>query len=649
MNRRQLLLLTLLSVVTAPLWSQQLAVQTASVHPVNLNVDWNSAIREIPSTAYGVNSPANFIPEYSTDPVFMGNLELITQKKGFIRLHGWGMLDRESPEAWQENGIWNSAKIGQALRPLVEEGYTVMINIPSGPQGEEDYQDPEAYAQFCADLVKIVNIDHGLGIQYWEIPNEREAGFVDPGLSVSEMATLIETTAEAMKAVDPSIKVGGPATAWVNVDYIAQLVDAIYPNIDFLTAHTYSGDGSNSLQETFDIAQYATAALAELRTRIKSITGNTYLPIFLTEHNISFQGSPRIQSTKGAVYEAIILAESIKSGADASMYWAIAPYSDMSLLDGDSHSENAHVFEIFNQSFHGNLMQSHSEDSAKVIVYAASDPSSGTQAFGLINRTVHSQSIKLDFDGWQPDTLTWHLWDNDNDFSTAETNWHELNNGSFILSPYSVNLFINLDEHTPAAATLLNPSGNISNSTPTYSWNAAANTSWYYLWVKDHSGIKIRRWYTAAQAGCDSGTSDCSVTPVVQLDNGPGQWWIKTWNPAGYGPWSSPRSFNVNAPASPPSVAELQVPSGAINDTTPTYRWHAVANASWYYLWVDDSSGNRIKHWYTAAQAGCDDANGLCEVTPPNTLAAGNGRWWVLTWNSHGPGPWSRRLNFSIE
>lgn len=464
MKKRQFLLFALLSIAAAPLWSQQApAGSAASIHTeqlpqvapvnsgrevaapvagvINLNVDWNNAIREIPATAYGVNSPANFIPEFSTDPVFMDNLELITQKKGFIRLHGWGMLG-DSPEAWQENGSWNSPKIEQALRPLVEEGYTVMINIPSGPQGEEDYQNPEAYAQFCADLVKIVNIDHELGIEYWEIPNEREAGFIDPGLSVSEMAALIETTAEAMKAVDPSIKVGGPATAWVNVDYVSQLVDATYPNIDFLTVHTYSGDGSNSLQDTYDIAQAATADLAELRTRVNSITDNNYLPIFLTEHNIAFQGSPRIQSTKGAVYDAIILAESMESGADASMYWNVAPYSDMSLLDGDSHSENVHIFEIFNQSFHGSLMHSQSENSAKVVVYAASNQRNGTRAFGLINRTLNSQSITLDFDGWQPAGLTWNLWDNDNDFSTSETNWHELNNGRFILSPYSVNLFI---------------------------------------------------------------------------------------------------------------------------------------------------------------------------------------------------------------
>jgi len=409
---------------------------------INVTVDWNNVIREIPADAYGVNSPANFIPAYSNNPAFMSNLESITQKKGFIRLHGWGMLG-DSPEAWQDNGVWDSTKIEQALRPLVNEGYTVMINVPSGPQGEDDYQDPAVFAKFCADLVKIVNIDHGLGIKYWEIPNERESGFSDPGLSVSEMATLITTASAAMKAVDPSIKVGGPATAWVNIDYLTQLVDEVYPNIDFITAHTYSGDGSNSLQNAYDIAQWAAADLAELRSRVNVITGDNYLPIFLTEYNISFQGSPRIQTYEGAVYDAIILTESITAGADASMFWAMAPYSDMSLLNGDVREKSSYLYEIFNQSFYGNLVSSQAQEPTKVIPYAVSNQiGTGIHAFSLINRTANPQAINLTSNNWQPTDMTWHLWDANNDFTTRNTSWTDLNNGDFILSPYSVNLFI---------------------------------------------------------------------------------------------------------------------------------------------------------------------------------------------------------------
>lgn len=459
MNRQRYLIFTLLIVAMSSLPScedtaSNVNLQTESTSACNrsevlnpaacgidVQVVWDRIARQIPPYAYGVNSPANFNPRYSSDPFFMDNLEFLTQKKGFVRLHGWGMLG-DSPEAWQQSGVWDAGKIEQALRPLVDEGYTVMINIPAGPQGEEDYQDPVAFARFCANLVQIVNVDLDLGIEFWEIPNERESGFTNPGLSINEMATLIKSASREMKAVDPTIQVGGPAAAWVNVDYVSQLVEEIYPAIDFVTVHTYSGDGGNTLDDAYDIAQAATADLAAIRARLNSITGESYLPIFLSEYNIAFQGSPRIRTHEGAVYDAIILTQSIQSGADASIYWAIAPYSDMSLLVGDERDENAHIYEIFNTSFHGQLLQSQSDNPAKVVAYAVSDQQSGQHAFGLINRTASPQSVNLGFESWLPSELTWHKWDGDNDFSTLATSWLDLGSGNFILSPYSVNLFI---------------------------------------------------------------------------------------------------------------------------------------------------------------------------------------------------------------
>ncbi|MEE9322377.1 MAG: hypothetical protein V3U76_18195 [Granulosicoccus sp.] len=135
---------------------------------------------------------------------------------------------------------------------------------------------------------------------------------------------------------------------------------------------------------------------------------------------------------------------------------------------------------------------------------------------------------------------------------------------------------------------------------------------------------------------------------MVPLSNGSAHWWVRTWNSSGYGPWSNARAFNVNASDSPPAATTLLAPAGGITDSTPSYRWHAEAASSWYHLWVNDSSGNRIKRWYTAAQAGCSDGSSVCEVTPPDELADGSGRWWVLTWNVHGRGLWSNSRRFSV-
>jgi hypothetical protein len=212
---------------------------------------------------------------------------------------------------------------------------------------------------------------------------------------------------------------------------------------------------------------------------------------------------------------------------------------------------------------------------------------------------------------------------------------------------WSAPMGFTVSSSVPPATTLASPSGVISDTTPAYTWNAVTNATYYYLWVNDSTGNKIKTWHTAAAAGCASGTGTCSVTPATTLASGAGKWWIQTWNPSGYGLWSAPMGFTVSSSTVPPA-ATLVAPSGAISDTTPTYTWNAVANATYYYLWVNDSSGNKIKTWYTAAAAGCSSGTGTCSVTPAKTLAGGAGRWWIQTWNPSGYGPWSAVKNFSV-
>jgi hypothetical protein len=144
----------------------------------------------------------------------------------------------------------------------------------------------------------------------------------------------------------------------------------------------------------------------------------------------------------------MMLTGTIKSGADASMYWNIAPYSDMSVLNGDIVEGNAHLFEVFNQSFHGELIKSQLSDSSKIIVYPVKQGvNTGEYVFALINRSADSQVINLDFEHWLPSDLSWYLWDKDNAFNRQATNWTALKQGNFTLSPYSVNLFVSQNEN----------------------------------------------------------------------------------------------------------------------------------------------------------------------------------------------------------
>jgi len=114
----------------------------------------------------------------------------------------------------------------------------------------------------------------------------------------------------------------------------------------------------------------------------------------------------------------------------------------------------------------------------------------------------------------------------------AGTWWIQTRN-SFGDGPLSQGLAFTVSK--PEAATLVSPTGKIKDPTPTYTWNAVDGSTKYYLAVNDATGAKIKEWYTAAEAGCPSGTGTCSVTPDTELAIGTVRWWIQTSSPVGLG------------------------------------------------------------------------------------------------------------------
>jgi hypothetical protein len=170
--------------------------------------------------------------------------------------------------------------------------------------------------------------------------------------------------------------------------------------------------------------------------------------------------------------------------------------------------------------------------------------------------------------------------------------------------------------------------------------------TWYRLWINGPAGTKIYdKWYTAAEAGCSSGTGTCSVTPNITLGGGNHTWWIQTWNEAGDGPWSPGKTFSTTV-IPPAGKATLISPNGNIANNNPTYTWNQVSGATWYYLWVDGPSGNVLKKWYTSVDANCNGSTCSVAGATPG-LSPGTHTWWIQTWSNAGDGPWSDAKTFS--
>jgi hypothetical protein len=161
--------------------------------------------------------------------------------------------------------------------------------------------------------------------------------------------------------------------------------------------------------------------------------------------------------------------------------------------------------------------------------------------------------------------------------------------------------------------------------------------------VNDSTGTVINRWYTSSQVNASSG--ECSITPS-EVISGNATWWVRAWNSQfGNGAWSDGMPFEVGG--GPPSPPTLFSPSGTTADSTPLYRWSVVPGATWYQLWVNDSTGTVINRWYTSSQVNASSDE--CSITPSEAIASGDAMWWVRAWSqATGNGAWSSRGDFSV-
>jgi len=94
-------------------------------------------------------------------------------------------------------------------------------------------------------------------------------------------------------------------------------------------------------------------------------------------------------------------------------------------------------------------------------------------------------------------------------------------------------------------ATLISPWMETFDNTPTYTWYAVTDATWYHIWINTSTGTLGEKWYTAAEVGCPAGTGTCSLTAPAELAPGTYTWWIQAWYNA-YGPWSDGMPFWVD-------------------------------------------------------------------------------------------------------
>lgn len=228
--------------------------------------------------------------------------------------------------------------LAMGIRPFVELGFTPEAMKTSDQhifywKGNTSHPDPTKWAALVEAFARHLEQRYGrdeVRRWYFEVWNEPNlAGFWE-GADRAAYFALYDTTARALKQVDPQLRVGGPATAgaaWVP-EFIAHVTKAEVP-IDFVTTHTYGVDGGfldeNGKEDT-KLSTSPDAIVGDVRRVREQIQSSARpgLPLYFTEWSTSY--TPRDAVHDSYVSAAYILSKlkATDGLAQGMSYWTFS-------------------------------------------------------------------------------------------------------------------------------------------------------------------------------------------------------------------------------------------------------------------------------------------------------------------------------------
>ena len=180
----------------------------------------------------------------------------------------------------------------------------------------------------AAEWVRWANKAQGYGVRYWEIGNELEGSWEaghflpDGGELTAEMyAARFREFAQAMKAVDPTIKIGGAAGGSDKGGYTEVLLRDAGEDVDFVSFHTYPCQPGQSEEEMLARARTLGEPLETIRGWLREHQPERAesIPIAVTEWNLP---TTRVSSDLfGALWSCIFVGEMVRNGVDFANQW----------------------------------------------------------------------------------------------------------------------------------------------------------------------------------------------------------------------------------------------------------------------------------------------------------------------------------------
>ncbi|MGB3382231.1 MAG: glycosyl hydrolase family 39 [Rhodanobacter sp.] len=279
------------------------------------------------------------------------DLDAVREATGlsYIRFHGIfdhdvGMVNRDPDGSIRYNFSYidqiYDGLLEHGVKPFIELGF-MPPELTSDPNELQEFwyhpnrAPPKNYAEwdamitaFARHLVARYGIDE-VASWYFEVWNEPNIGFWAGEPKQSTYYTLYDHTARALKAVNPRLRVGGPATAqgaWAT-DFLAHTKKNNVP-VDFLSTHVYGDDTAQNVFHSDEHIPRRDMVCRTVDKVHKEILASPYpqMPLVFSEYNASYANLPNVTDT---VFMGPWMANTIRECAGKIQIMSYWSFSDV--------------------------------------------------------------------------------------------------------------------------------------------------------------------------------------------------------------------------------------------------------------------------------------------------------------------------------
>ncbi len=255
--------------------------------------------------------------------------------------------------------------------------------------------DRKVFAELCAKVVKHLNSKPETRVTYWEIYNEPFSKVIPEDRGHWKMYNL---SAKAMKAVDPTIKIGGYAPCWPILSAMKDFYQHCHEYVDFISWHKYPTGNSETPTEYLmkNTGQFGTD-VQNVRKLVNDITPGKKVELALTEYHINFNWrphDPRQATNVGSTWMASVIYHMLINDMDIAQSWHSRSGGTFGMMSKSLEVRpTGQLLYILNRYMNGQRVQSRSDNTwVEVLGFVTKE---GKQGLFIINKSDTAQSLNM--------------------------------------------------------------------------------------------------------------------------------------------------------------------------------------------------------------------------------------------------------------